>query len=167
MSNLQSHAIRELKLLGYEFDDDGMPVQSEDGFDINAEMCLCLMELIEVFEKQEHSGASAGYLISLLKDLMSFTPLSPLTGEDHEWNDMSMYGGDGETDWQNNRCSHVFKRADGTCYDINGKVFIDPDGCSYTNRDSFVEVTFPYKPETVTVYVDGEGNPIEEVEDGR
>lgn len=160
MSNLQSHAIRELTLLGYEFDDDGMPVQSEDGFDINAEMCLCLMELLEVFSKQEHSGASAGYLISLLQDLMRFEPLSPLTGEDDEWVDVAEQNG--EPLWQNNRCSGVFKQGNGTAYYINGKVFIEPDGCSYTNRDSFVDVTFPYTPETVKVYVDEEGNPIEE-----
>lgn len=159
MSNLQSHAVRELQLSGYEFDSDGMPVQTEDDFDINAEMCMCVLELMEVFAKQGHSGASAGYCISIVEKLMRYEPLSPLTGEDHEWNDTSDYGVP-STSWQNNRCSNVFKDETGRAYDINGKVFIDPDGCSYTSSDSFVDVTFPYTPKTVKVYVDVDGNEI-------
>jgi len=79
-----------------------------------------------------------------------FKPWSPLTGEDNEWNEI----GDGLE--QNRRCSHVF-RQDGEAYDINGKVFTDADGGSYTSIDSRVPVTFPYTPETEYVTVT-EGN---------
>lgn len=53
---------------------------------------------------------------------------------------------------QNKRCSHVFKDKDGNAYDIDGKVFREPDGCCFTSKDSFVPVTFPYTPKTE--YVD-------------
>ena len=48
--------------------------------------------------------------------------------------------------WQNNRASHVFKCSDGQAYDIEGKIFRDKAGHCYTNRDSRVDVTFPYTP---------------------
>ena len=83
---------------------------------------------------------------------MDFKPLSPLTGEDNEWGNVREYGE--SPSWQNKRRSSVFKNADGTCYDIDGKVFWEwcmpyeegdkPYKSYYTNRDSRVPVTFPY-----------------------
>lgn len=35
-----------------------------------------------------------------------------------------------------------------TTYDTEGRVFCDPDGICYTNRDSRVDITFPYTPKT-------------------
>ena len=159
MSNLQKHAVQELKLLGYEFDDDDMPIQSDEDFDPNAEICMCIMEILEVFEKQGHSGFSAGYAVNVLKKLMAFEPLSPITGEDWEWMDIGEETG--EPLWQNKRCSHVFKTGE-VAYDINGKVFEDPDGCTYTGRNSRVFIEFPYIPKTEYVKVDHEGNEITE-----
>jgi hypothetical protein len=72
--------------------------------------------------------------------LASFEPLVPLTGKDFEWNEVS------EGMWQNNRCSHVFKGPDGKAYDINGKIFREPNGSCYTNIDSRVFIDFPYTP---------------------
>ena len=80
--------------------------------------------------------------------MAAFEPWGPLTGEDHEWGEP--INGDGTQ--QNRRCSHVFRDAEGRAYDIQGKVFTDPDGCSYTSQDSRVNVTFPYTPHTE--YVD-------------
>src|SRR3546814_11262809 len=54
---------------------------------------------------------------------------------------------------QNKRCPHVFRDKDGTAYDIDGKVFVEESGGSYTNRDSRVEVSFPYVPHTEYVQV--------------
>lgn len=68
---------------------------------------------------------------------MAFGPLSPLTGEDSEWNEI------GEGRFQNRRSSRVFKDEDGRAYDIEGRVFRDGAGC-YTSRDSRVYVEFPY-----------------------
>jgi hypothetical protein len=121
--NLMSHAQRELG--------DGMDVE--------------LKELLLVFSSQGHSGASAAITTDLIAKLMRYEPLGPLTGESSEWNQV------GEGVWQNNRCSHVFKqldRFDGQAYDLDGIVWRDPDGFTFTNGESFVPVTFPYTPKT-------------------
>ena len=54
----------------------------------------------------------------------------------------------------------MFKEKDGTAYDIDGKVFSDDGEVWYTNRNSRVNVTFPYvvpdKPEYVIKEVENE-----------
>lgn len=108
-----------------------------------------LLQLLAVFSAQGHSGFSSPWCLSMFAKLAAFEPLGPLTGEPVEWLEVS----DGV--WQNMRCSHVFKQADrfdGQAYDIQGKVFREPTGGTYTNSDSFVPITFPYTP--TTEYVD-------------
>ena len=112
-----------------------------------------VIELIKVFSKQGHSGTSAPYCIQLFAHLASYKPLGPLTGEDDEWHMID------DNTWQNKRCSHVFKDRD-HAYDIQGKVFRDPDGTTWTNIDSRVTITFPYDPVYIIVDRDENGNVI-------
>jgi hypothetical protein len=128
---LIEHAKIELKAVGYDLD------QKEE--DPNKWICENVLELLEVFSAQGHSGSSAPYCISMFEKLASFEPLCPLTGEDGEWSEVS----DGV--YQNKRCSHVFKE-NGQAHDIEGRIFRDPDGSCFTNRDSRTPVTFPYTP---------------------
>ncbi|MGR3177270.1 MAG: hypothetical protein ACUZ8E_04370 [Candidatus Anammoxibacter sp.] len=113
----------------------------------------CILDILAVFANEGHSGSSAGYTIPYITTLLKQEPISPLTGEDWEWHDISEHCG--EVTYQNNRMSHVFKNNNGA-YDINGKVFGDKmeDGeyCFYTNRESRVPVEFPYTAKTI--YVD-------------
>ena len=118
-----------------------------------------VLKMVRTFAREGHSGFSASYAIAQLERLLRFEPLSPLTGEDDEWNDISDMSG--EPMWQNRRCGRVFKGADGRAYDIDGKVFRDADGISYTSRESRVYVTFPYTPTTEFV----EAPPEDEDED--
>lgn len=144
-SSLEIHCLRELKASGYT----PLDQPQEDGPDKWIQEDV--LELIRVFSEQGHSGFSAPLCIRMFSRLANFEPLSPLTGEDDEWQEI----GDGV--FQNKRCSHVFKdkdRFNGQAYDINGRVFKMPDGSCYTNGDSFVPITFPYKPSTE--YVDVE-----------
>lgn len=106
-----------------------------------------VLKLIQVFADEGHSGMSAGMAVSIFEKLARFEPLTPLTGEDDEWNEV------GSGMFQNRRCSHVFKE-DGEAYDSMGRVFREPDGVCYTSIDSHVPVTFPYTPKTE--YVDVE-----------
>jgi hypothetical protein len=160
LDNYQKHAVREMTLLGFNFDEDGYPVEDpNEDFDMNAEMAMCVMQVLETFSGQGHSGMSASYAISILKDVMRFEPLSPLTGEDHEWNYINDDRTDNNPIYQNNRCSHVFKE-NGEAYDIDGKIFIDPDGASYTSSASRVPVVFPYTPKSIRVKVDADGNEL-------
>lgn len=141
-SNLILHARRELLAIGYK------PIEECEGIDkIIQENVLALLQ---VFSDQGHSGMSAPYCIRLFTKLAMFEPLVPLTGEDGEWDEVA----DGV--FQNNRCSHVFKQKDrfnGQAYDIQGKVFTDSNGSSYTNSESHVPITFPYTPTTEYVNV--------------
>lgn len=139
-SNLTKHAQKELELIGAfnkEKDFYG-------GMTGNA-----VMELIKVFSKQGHSGMSASLVRGLFNKAAAFEPLSPLTGEDSEWNETS------KGVFQNNRCGRVFKE-NGQAYDIDGTVFREPSGSCYTSRESRVNVTFPYTPKTEYVDVQEE-----------
>jgi hypothetical protein len=142
--SLLDHAERELDLMGME--DDG---------DMNGMMRRHIIHMVKEFSNEGHSGFSASYAIQVLEKLLKFEPITPLTGEDWEWNDVSEISGD--TLYQNARCGHVFKDKDGA-YDIDGKVFWswmtdektgEKFKSHYTSRDSRVPVTFPYIPTTV------------------
>lgn len=141
MSNLIEYARVELEAIG---------AFSEEKDFYGGMTGNSVIELIELFSKQGHSGMSAGLVRNLFNKLADYQPLKPLTGEDSEWgrNDM-----DGKT-LQNKRCSHVFKNTEtDECYDIDGKIFREPDGCTYISRDSRVSVTFPYIPKSEIVDV--------------
>jgi len=117
--NLELHALRELRAIGY------VPLDLPQENGPNKWIQNNVIELIRVFSKQGHSGMSASYCISMFEKLARFEPLGPLTGADDEWNEV------GEGMLQNNRCSHVFKGADGRAYDIDGRIFREPDGGCY------------------------------------
>lgn len=156
MSNFNSHALMEFRAAGWT-DESGA---FKD--DMQQAICEHLLNLLEVFSNEGHSGSTAPYTVNLFKKLAMFEPIVPLTGEDWEWHEI------GHGCLQNKRCSHVFKQADrfdGQAYDINGKVFYewcerpldkDEEGypgvrrfkSSYTSKDSNVPITFPYTPTT-------------------
>ena len=77
-----------------------------------------ILYMVKEFGKEDHSGYSASYAINLLNKLLRFEPLSPLSGDDSEWNEV------GHGVFQNKRCFHVFKDADGKAYDSNGRGYI-------------------------------------------
>lgn len=106
-----------------------------------------LLELCELFDKQNHSSRSAAVVVFLFKRLIEHNPLTPLTGEDDEWIELKpgLY--------QNKRCPTVFKQ-DGKAYQIDYYVFREPDGTCYTNSKSKKEIkSFPYWPETKVINV--------------
>ena len=106
----------------------------------NEAVANAILDLLGVFDHQGHSGFSAPYVISVFERLAMFKPLTPLTGEDDEWNEV----GDGV--FQNKRYSAVFKHGkDGKAYNIEGKKFSDDGGKTwFRNRDSRVYIDFPY-----------------------
>jgi len=134
MSNYKDHAMTEFRAAGW---------MNDSGFNNELQEMICnhVLKLLEVFADEGHSGSSAPYAINMFKKLAAFEPLAPLTGEDWEWIEVS------NGFFQNKRCSHVFKE-NGKAYDTKGKVFVEPDGCSYTNKESMVYITFPYTPRT-------------------
>lgn len=139
MSNLIEFAKKELDIIGMKEDDSEIS---------NRAMREHLLKMVEVFSDEGHSGFSASYAAAILEKLLRFQPISPLTGEDSEWNLISEL----ENLYQNKRCSHVF-RENGKAYDIHGKVFVQENGSAYTSGDSRIYVTFPYVPKTEYVKV--------------
>lgn len=101
-------------------------------------LCRHVLAMLRLFEKERHSGTTAHYAVDLFRKLALFQPLTPLTGEDHEWVQVT------DDLWQNKRCSRVFKDASGA-YDSEGIVFIE-NGVGYVNAQSRVPITFPYMP---------------------
>lgn len=102
-SNLCRHAMRELKLAGYNKEDKGP----------NGWMYQQVIEAIALFSSHDNSSASASWEINLVKKLCSFDILTPLNlKDDKEWN--FVYYKDGHIKvYQNNRLSHFFKEVNG------------------------------------------------------
>jgi len=142
-SNYVKHAEFEFKACGWNLEEDSMQKL----------ICKQVCELLELFSTHGHSGSSAPYAINMFEKLARFEPLCPLTGEDWEWNECS------EGLFQNKRCSHVFKDKNGF-YDVDGKVFVYPNGGAYTNGKSRTKVVFPYTPKTEYVKVDENGEEL-------
>jgi len=97
-----------------------------------------VLELMELFVKQGHSGMSAPMVASIFSKLAKYETINPLTGGDDEWNDVSNMGGDDDRMmYQNKRRSAVFKDGDdGTAYYIDAIVFNGDVGGSFTSNGS-------------------------------
>ena len=95
-SNLVDYAREELERAGL-FDLDS---------DYNGMIADAVMEVVDKYADQGHSGMSASWTLSLAEKLLRFKPITPLTYEIDEWNDVSKESG--RPMWQNRRDSEVF-----------------------------------------------------------
>lgn len=110
-----------------------------------------ILDIYKVFSNQQHSGYSASYILGLLDRLLRYIPVSPLTGEESEWNKLD-YNDD--VCYQNKRCPQVFKDSEGRAYNVEGKAFSDDNGHTwYTNANSRVYIEFPYSVPLTPEYV--------------
>jgi hypothetical protein len=114
--SIRTRAYEEMEAMGYEAED----IQTMDA-------------ILDLFFKRWDSGGAVWAVTPVLVRLLNSQPLSPLTGEDAEWEDVSHYG-NGAIRYQNKRCSSVFKRQDGSAFDV------DVPGRPV--------ITFPYSPVT-------------------
>jgi hypothetical protein len=138
-----------------ELDAIGMTEDSSD--EMNVMMRKHILHMVKEFADEDHSGMSASYALSILKSLLAYQPLTPLTGTDDEWDEI------GDDFWQNKRAFNVFKDKDGA-YWGDGIVFWEwhkdnpedineePFKSYFTSRDSRVNIdsfpwTMPEKPE--------------------
>jgi hypothetical protein len=92
-SNLVRHARAELARTGNdeEFND-------------------CIIKAVAAFAKYGHSGGSASVGINILYDLLQFKPLTPLTNDPKEWNNV------GTGVWQSSRNPEAFSEDGGRTY---------------------------------------------------
>jgi hypothetical protein len=149
---MKQYALNEFRLAGW-IDENG-----KYNDEMQELICKHILHLLEVFEGEGHSGFSAKYALDIFNRIANWKPISPLTGEDDEWNDIGEYG-NGEPHFQNKRYSSVFKDKDGKAYDIDGRVFWcwvgskeEPSKCHFTGNGSAVPVTFPYTPPDEPIY---------------
>ncbi len=121
-----------------------------------------ILRICKTFSESGQSGGSAPYVANavckVIKSLMLYEPLSPLTGEDYEWAEC------GSPDYyQNIRDGRVFKnKNNGEVTFIEGIVFREPDGSKFTgsaelkkgkNIGSSTKIkSFPFTPKTF--YID-------------
>ena len=153
MSNLLKHADRELKFIGYDGKDE-----------YNNMAKAAIMELLTTFANQGHSGFSANYIVNLFNKLAKYETLSPLTGNDDEWGNVSDMSGDRKTLFQNNRDGRVFKNDDGVFF-TEAIIWTESGESSYTNKDSNRYIkSFPFTPKTFYVKVDKDKNIIDTAE---
>lgn len=150
--NLIEHAKSELLALGYTPASDNLA-------DIDKRIQENILELIEVFSEQDHSGHSAAYCLKMFARLADFKPLSPITCEDREWSEVRE--DEGKKFYQNNRLSSVFKEGDSKPYYIDAIVWRNQEGVAYTggaldskgNRiSSSQNIRLPFTPKTF--YID-------------
>ena len=140
--NTIDHAKSEFQYAGYRPPETLMADDPNRWFQEN------VLELLEVFANQGHSGFSAPAVIEMFSKLAKLEIMTPLTGKDEEWNDVSEMCG--RPQWQNIRDSRVFKDEDGTCTQIEGIIWQEDDGSCYTNRYSTVKIeSFPYSPSRI------------------
>ena len=119
-----------------------------------------ILALVDAFGNSGQSGGSApftaGAISGAVKKLCMHDPIGPITGIEEEWGES--LAPDGVGPMQNNRCSAVFKRDDGSCDYLNAIVWSGEDewdtfsGCIEGVKSSQVLKGFPFVPKTF--YVD-------------
>ena len=123
MSNLVEHARRELQLAGL-FDADS---------DYGGALGRAVLELIEKFSDEGHSGASAAMALRVFSLLAAFKNLTPLTAAPGEWLEVEA----GKM-WQSRRNSTAFSRDGGLSHYLLDEVTdvygCDTCSCSYQTR---------------------------------
>lgn len=164
--SLIEHAKTEFNIAGF---------YSESGDDLEDWVREAVLDLLETLTKHNPSGTTVGPIVNIFSKLAFYEPLNPITGVDEEWMSLAeaaggleIPGNTGRDLYQNKRCSHLFKEGkDGKAYDINGRVFVDQNGVTFTRpyydpehpeMSSSVYVDFPYTPknEYVKVFYDYE-----------
>lgn len=125
MSNIHSHAKREFDILSkLATDPNDRPIIEEFREEI---LALC-----EKFGNSGQSGGSAPYtanaISQAIKKLCLFEPITPITGFDEEWVNVSEYGNKTDsTLYQNNRESGIFKE-NGKAHYLDAIVWKDTKG---------------------------------------
>jgi hypothetical protein len=108
MSKLHEHAVRELNLQGL--------LDNDSDFMYGDMLGKAVLELIDKFAAQGHSGMSGSITLQLFSKLADFKSINPITNDPDEWHEV------GKGQWQNIRQSSSFSNDGGkTYYDLDDK----------------------------------------------
>lgn len=149
MGALRDYVEMELTSIGYDDKCNG----------IDLSMKNCVLELIDLFSSQGHSGFSANECVNLFNRLARMEPLQPIMCTDDEWTDVSDISG--EPLFQNKRHSAVFKKGkDGKPYFLDAIIWTDEDGCGFTGTVEGIwsgqPIKIPFTPKSFRVSVNSE-----------
>lgn len=156
MNNLQEHFQRELDIMRKSVDKDDPLIIEPFVNDIK--------NILDTFTNESYTGATAPLasviLTQTIKAILGYQVLSPLTGEDWEWTDISELHG--SPLWQNVRDSGVFKDEEGNCTYSTSIVWVANESWDrftgtlngYSSSNYIKE--FPFMPKTFFVEVSRE-----------
>jgi len=132
MSNIVDYSKRELALL------------NKDNDVIQERINKNIIEIVETFSNQGHTGFTASYVLGVIDRLLRWKPIMPLTGEADEWKDCGFNKGYK----QNKRCGSVFLDKNGVAIDHDEIMISDDGGYTwfYSNIIPLTPITFPYTP---------------------
>jgi len=141
-NKLLMYAKKELELAGLLGKD-----VSDDGRIANA-----VLELLELFSKQNHNEMSAYLVVNIFRELMLYHPLTPLTGMDDEWLDNGVV-------YQNKRDSRVFKEKDTGRVYFTEAILWQNEGKIFTGTVEGISSSqyvrkFPFVPQMFLVMAD-------------
>lgn len=135
---LASHAEKELRLAGL-FDHDS---------DYDGMLGEAVLELMELFAGQGHSGFSGSLAAHIFGRLVKFEALTELTDNSDEWNDISEMQ-DGEPGWQSTRSPSCFSTDGGKTYYSLDDIAVEHEegGCSYVTYEGekVIRTSKPYQ----------------------
>jgi len=110
-----------------------------------------VMELIEVFEKQQHDVLSAPIVLNIFEKLANFIPITPINGTDDEWIEID------KNLFQNKKLPSVFKNGkNGRPYYIEAIVWQDENTSFIGTVEGITSkryIKFPFVPKTFYVRV--------------
>ena len=96
-----------------------------------------VLELLKVFQEQGHSGFSAPIATKLFYKLANYKLITEVEDNPDDWDE----------EGQHKYISSIFKREDGTCYYMYGRLFTEPDrDAFFCSKESNIDITFPVKP---------------------
>jgi len=116
--NLYQHALSELRYAGF-YDKDA---------DYGGMIPQAVLEIMEVFCKQGHSGGSASIVIAILEKILRWENLTPISDSKEEWMSLQEEGPltgwykDMDPCWQSRRNPSLFSKDGGkTYYNVDDK----------------------------------------------
>lgn len=140
MGNLTDYAKSELALIGYDEKCEAPNSWIRDN----------VLELVELFSKQGHSGSSAPQVINLFEKVASYKPLKPIMCTDDEFVEV------GDLARQNKRCSAVFRDSEGKPYYIDAIIWKTQNGGCFGDSADNIRgrqyIKLPFVPKTF--YID-------------
>lgn len=169
--SLEAWAEKEIEMACQRERDSAAEVGHEEDAEYGIACYKSALKAFRSLLEDGHSGMSISITRQILNQLILGEPLSPITGEDDEWEDVSYEGMPQGVikEYQNKRMSSLFKyvHEDGTvkysdvqrvtCYesshdDTQGGV---PFHNGFINRiiDEVKPITLPYAPQHFKVYV--------------